>query len=134
MTTNSKYRAVEREAADDGRIIGVRRLRPSEKLRISGLTQDLNGADEVDEQVDGPDGQKIKTGKTFAVPHRLPLIIVASVCEIGEAKVGFPKDRRELDARYDMLDDVGVAAASRAWARLMADNPSTEEMKDLAKN
>jgi hypothetical protein len=133
-TTNSKYRAVEREADELGRIIGVRRLRPSEKLRVSGLTPDLDGFDQVEEQVTGPDGQMVKTGNVVPFSHRLPLIIAASVCELNEAKLGFPKTRQDLDGRYDLLDDAGLAAASRAWSRLLASQPSQEEIKADAKN
>lgn len=124
MTTESeaklaRYGAIEKEADTFGRVIGVRRLKPSEQTRIAGLTSDLTGSDEII----GEDGVTVK------IPHRLPLLIAAAVCMIDEARIPFPRTRGELDSMYDRLDAEGLGAASRAMAKLSADeveNPIAE--------
>lgn len=113
MTTESeaklaRYNTIEKEADDFGRLIGVRRLKPSEQTKVAGMTSDLTGSDEVA----GSENEKV------FVPHRLPLLIAAAVCMIDEARIPFPRNRGELDAIYDRLDAEGLAAASRAMVRL----------------
>ena len=127
MTTESeaklaRYGAVEKEADSFGRVIGVRRLKPSEQTKISGMTADLSGSDEVIT----PDGAKVM------LPHRMPLMIAAAVCQIDDARIPFPKSRGELDAIYDRLDAEGIAAAGSALVRLSIDEP--DKPLDEAKN
>jgi hypothetical protein len=154
-TRLARYRAVEREADTFGRIIGVRRLRPSEKTKLMSFTADVTGSDMIDEIVDETvpaldlngnpvlddegnpvlekTGNRVKTGNKLEMSHRLPLMIVASVCEVDKFRVQFPRSRQELDGTYDTLDDEGLAAASRAFARLVA-NDSREEVFQQSKS
>jgi hypothetical protein len=118
MTTESeiklaRYSAVEREADAFGRVIGVRRLRPSEQARLTGMTDDMTGFDETD-AVDDVTGEMTK----FNIPHRAPFLISAAVCEIDQVKIPFPRSRSELDSIYDRLDVEGISAAARAFAKL----------------
>ncbi|SHG91768.1 hypothetical protein [Bradyrhizobium erythrophlei] len=127
MTTQSeiilaRYKRVEREADAFGRLIGVRKLKPSEQTKVAGYTADLSGADEVFT----PDGRKVN------FPHRIPLLVAAAVCEIDNLPIPFAKSRAELDAIYDRLDEEGLAAASRAVARLQVD--AVTDPNDAAKN
>lgn len=113
MTTESeaklaRYGTVEKEADDFGRVIGVRRLKPSEQTKVAGMTADLTGYEEAM----NPKGEMVR------VSHRLPLMIVAAVCMIDEAPIPFARNRGELDAMWDRLDVEGLAAAGRATARL----------------
>lgn len=108
----ARYNHIEKEADDFGRVIGVRRLKPSEQTKVAGMTADLTGHEEVL----NPEGDKIQ------VSHRLPLMIVAAVCYIndeqGEVRIPLARNRGELDAMYDRLDVEGLAAAGRALVRL----------------
>jgi hypothetical protein len=118
----ARYRRIEKEADALGRVIGVRRLKPSELTRVAGFCPDLSGHDEVM----GPNGQKM------FIPHRMPLVVAAAVCEIDGNPIPFAKTRQELDAIYDRLDEEGLDAASRAMARLQAGAES--DPKEAAKN
>jgi len=120
----ARYNKVEREADKFGRLIGVRRLRPSEQTKAAGYTSDLSGSDEV---IDN-DGNKI------LVPHRLPLMIAATVCEIDGDPIPFAKNRAELDAIYDRLDVEGIEAAGRAATRLQKGDDAPDNLVDAAKN
>jgi hypothetical protein len=118
-----RYKTVEKESDDFGRVLGVRRLRPSEQTKLAGMTADLTGSDEAI----GPDGEKV------SVSHRLPLMIAASVCMIDEIHIEFPRNRGGLDAIYDRLDAEGIAAASRAMVRL-SNATAINDPVDEAKN
>lgn len=118
----ARYRAVEKEADALGRVIGVRRLKPSEQTKVAGMCADLTGNDEMT----GPDGNPVH------IPHRMPLLIAAAVCMIDEARIPFPRNRAELDAVYDRLDMEGVTAAGNALARLSEGEPANPV--DEAKN
>jgi hypothetical protein len=118
----ARYKRVEKEADELGRLIGVRRLKPSEQTKVAGYTSDLSGSDELT----APDGRKI------FMPHRMPLAVAAAVCEIDGQPIPFAKSRAELDAIFDRLDEEGLAAASRAIARLQVD--AVTDPKDTAKN
>jgi hypothetical protein len=130
MTTESeiklaRYNKIEREADDFGRVIGVRRLRPSEQTKAAGYTADLTGSDEVLDE----DGNKV------LVPHRLPLMIAATVCEIDGDPVSFARNRGELDAIYDRLDAEGTSAAGRAATRLQqGSEDAVDDALEAAKN
>src|SRR5665811_579818 len=111
MTTESEIKlardsAVEKEADAFGRVIGVRRLKPSEQTRAAGMTSDLTGSDEI----------VTAEGEKILVPHRIPLLIASAVCMIDEARIPFARNRGELDAIYDRLDAEGLIAASAALA------------------
>lgn len=128
MTTESevilaRYKTVEKEADSLGRLIGVRRLKPSEQTKIAGMTPELTGYDEAV----GPDGNKIQ------ISHRAPLVLAASVCMINDTPISFPRNRGELDAIYDRLDAEGLTAAGAAFGRLAESAPDvggTEEAKN----
>jgi len=124
MTTQSevimaRYKQVEREADAFGRIIGVRRLRPSEQTKVAGFCAELTGHDEIV----GPDGNKVQ------IPHRMPLVVAAAVCMIDDSHIPFPRNRGELDSIYDRLDAEGLAAAGAALGRL-ADTEAQEAAKN----
>jgi hypothetical protein len=119
----ARYREREKEADELGRIITVRRLRPSEQTKVAAYCSDLTGYDEVT----APDGTLTK------IPHRMPLLIAAAVCMIGDRHLSFPQSRRELDANFDLLDAEGLAAAGLAVARLAAKEGNQDPI-DSAKN
>jgi hypothetical protein len=120
----ARYNKVEREADKFGRLIGVRRLKPSEQTKAAGLTADLSGSDEV----------LSETGEKILVPHRLPLMIAATVCEIDGDPIPFPRSRGELDAIYDRLDVEGLAAAGTAATRLNQAEDAPADALAAAKN
>lgn len=110
----ARYKAVEKEADTLGRVIGVRRLKPSEQTKVAGMCSELTGYDETM----GPDDISVR------IPHRMPLFIASSVCMIEDAHIPFPRNRAELDSIYDRLDMEGIAAAGTALARLSASEPA----------
>jgi hypothetical protein len=118
-----RYRQTEKEADVFGRIISVRRLRPSEQTKLAGMTAELTGADEV----------VASDGTKMLIQHRAPLMLAAAVCMIGENHITFPRNRAELDWMYDTLDVEGLAAAGKAMARLMATEVAAEPLAE-AKN
>jgi hypothetical protein len=130
MTTESeaklaRYSQVEKEADKFGRVIGVRRLKPSEQTKVAGMCADLTGSEEI----------LSDTGEKLLIPHRMPLLIVAAVCMIDEIHIPFPRNRGELDAMYDRLDVEGLSAASTAMGRLnQSENTADpiEEAKNLS--
>ena len=124
----ARYNTVEKEADKFGRLIGVRRLKPSEQTKLSGMTADLTGYDEV----------MNNSGEMVRIPHSMPLRIAAAVCLIVgqdgiEARIPFPRNRAELDAIYDRLDAEGMAAAGAALVKLSTDEIATDPL-DEAKN
>jgi hypothetical protein len=128
MTTESevklaRYNTIEKEADKFGRVIGVRRLKPSEQTKVAGMASDLTGSDEVT----APDGTKVQ------VPHRMPLLLASAVCMIDDARIPFPRSRGELDAIYDRLDVEGLTAAGAAMTRLSAAE-GVEDPIEEAKN
>ena len=134
MTTESeiklaRYSTVEREEDAFGRLIGVRRLKPSELAKATGMTEDLGGSEEMPER----DENGNLTGNTITIPSRLPLQVAAAVCEIDQIKIPFPRNRGELDAIYDRLDKEGMDAASKAFVRLMQSDAQVDQ-KEEAKN
>lgn len=134
MTTETevklaRYSEVAKEVDEFGRIIGVRRLKPSEQTKIAGFTSELAGYDEMTSE----------KGVKVQVPHRMPLLLASAVCMIDDAHIPFPRNRGELDAIVDRLDTEGLSAAGKAWIRLSpneADNPDVkidplDEVKNL---
>ena len=120
----ARYNRIEREADKWGRIIGVRQLKLSERSKISRMTADLTGVDEVPNTV---------TGEIMRVPHSLTHFLAAAVCEIDQAPIPLPRNRAELDAILDRLDNEGIAAATTALVRL-TDAQAATDPKDEAKN
>jgi hypothetical protein len=104
----ARYNETAKEPDVLGRLISVRRLRPSEQTKVSGMTAELSGSDRIEND----------QGEAVFIPHRMPLIIAAAVCMINEDYIPFPRNRAELDAIYDRLDVEGLAAAGKAFARL----------------
>ena len=120
----ARYNKIEREADDWGRVIGVRRLKPSEQSKISGMTADLVGFEEVRNET---------TGENLRLPHSMRHFLAAAVCELDQAPIPFSRNRAELDAILDRLDNEGLAAATKALVRLSDVQPVTSP-KDEAKN
>ena len=120
-----RYRHIEREADSRGRIIGIRRLRPSEQSKITGMTPDLGGYDLV------PTGDD---AKPIRLSHRMPLMMAASVCEVDGNPWPFPRNRAELDAAYDQLDAEGIEAIVAAATRLGETHIAEAARKEAAKN
>ena len=125
----AKYNRVERVSDSLGRVIGVRRLKPSQQLKVEELAGNLTGTVTMTDD---------RTGATVEVPRRFPLMIAAAVCEIDETPVPFPKTRAELDAVLDVLDEEGMAAVVEAFGKINEENTAqAESLKDeaeLAKN
>jgi hypothetical protein len=109
----ARYNTIEREADEWGRVIGVRRLKPSEQAKISGMLSDLVGFDEVTNQ---------ENGEILRIPKSLKHSIAATVCEIndqnGPTPIPLSRNRPELDAILDRLDDEGIKAATAALVRI----------------
>lgn len=111
----ARYSETIKEADDFGRVIGVRRLKPSEQTKIAGMTSELFGYDEMIDDA----------GNKHQVSHRMPLLLAAAVCQIDDSLIPFPRNRGELDAIFDRLDAEGLKAAGRAWVKL---NPADIEI------
>lgn len=135
MTTESevklaRYSEVAKEADELGRVIGVRRLKPSEQTKVAGMTAELYGYDEMTNEK----GEKVQ------LSHRMPLLLAAAVSMIDDAHIPFPKHRGELDAIFDRLDEEGIRAAGKAWAKLNPPTPTADggtvivDQRDEAKN
>ena len=126
-TRVARYTKVVKKADKVGRVIGVRRLKPSEQTRLAGMTAELTGYDEI--------GKNPDTGEAYRVPHRMPLMIAAAVCLIDEAVIPFPRNRGELDAIFDRLDVEGLEAAGEGVKELADDVAITvQEAIGEAKN
>lgn len=123
LARKAKYDRVEREADAYGRLFGVKRLKPSQQLRIQEMAPGLAG----ETTVAGEDG------KDVSVPKILPLLLAAAVVEIDGSPLTFPRNRAELDSVLDMLEDTGMAAVAKALSRFGADDVSDAGAQD-AKN
>jgi hypothetical protein len=108
----ARYKTVEREADALGRVFGVHRLKPADKIKIREMA-------------------------VIADPNVLgTLMVAAAVCEIDSVPVPFPKSRGELDSRINMLDEEGMVAATTAYIRvegLKVDGEDQEDVIDAAK-
>jgi hypothetical protein len=123
----ARYSHIEREADELGRIIGVRRLKLSEQTRLTAMTPDLGGIDEIP--------NPSQPGATMLVQQRAQYYVVAMVCEINDAYIPFARNRGELDAIMDRLDMEGMIAAGEAVRRILDDGggPSpSEKAKNLS--
>lgn len=120
----ARYKQIERESDTVGRVIGVRRLRPSEQGKITEYTAQMNGGEEFA----GINGAPV------IISHRMQYIVAAMVCEIDSNPVPFPRSRGELDAILDRLDAEGIAAAITAIGRLTATDATVAQSSESAKN
>jgi hypothetical protein len=126
-----RYSRVEREADALGRLIGVRRLKPSQSTKVIEFTPNLEG--EVEMRVFD---EKIGEEKTIQIQRRFQMTIAAAVCEMDNIPIPFARNRGELDAIYDRLDNEGIEAAMIAYSRLFpakADDEEAVETVDEAK-
>jgi len=122
----NRYRHIERAADSRGRIIGIRRLRPSEQSKIVGMTPDLGGYDLVPSLDDETRVQRLS--------HRMPLMMAASVVEVDGNPIAFPRNRAELDAIYDQLDGEGLTAIVECATRLGESMIAEAARREAAKN
>jgi hypothetical protein len=120
----ARYAKIEHEMDQLGRMIGVRRLKLSERTRLVAMTPDLGGMDEMQR----PDGT------VMLAPQRAQYFIVAMVCQINDARIPFPRNRGELDAILDRLDQEGLDAAATAVNRILAEDDEGGDQLDKAKN
>ena len=104
-----RYKTIKSKADEFGRVIGVRRLKPSQQVKISEMTPALEG----DTEMTGQDG------RTIRIPRRSLPMVAAAVCQIDGAMIPFPKTRGELDAILDRLDAEGLLAAVQAYGELV---------------
>jgi hypothetical protein len=121
----ARYSHIEHEMDALGRMIGVRRLKLSERTRLTAMTPDLSGMDEI-QRADGT---------VMLAPQRAQYFIVAMVCQINDAMFTFPRNRGELDAVLDRLDQEGLDAAAIAVNRILADDEigdQAEKAKNLS--
>jgi hypothetical protein len=123
----NRYRHVERAADSRGRIIGVRRVRPSEQSKIVGMTADLGGYDLIPNVED-------ETKPAVRMSHRMPLMMAASVVEMDGNPIAFPRNRVELDAIYDQLDAEGMEAIVQCATRLGEEMIAETARREAAKN
>jgi len=124
----ARYNQIEKEADGFGRVIGDRRLKPSEQTRLIGMTNDLTGHEIVPVT-----DEETKAVSNAEVSHRSPLMLAASVCLINEDPITFPRSRGELDAIFDRLDVEGLTAAAVAMGRLN-ETELVGSPRDAAKN
>ena len=124
LARKARYDRVERAADTDGRLIGVRRLKPSQQLRVQEMAPGLEGVTTVVDE---------KTARSYDVPKITPLVLAASVVEIDGVPVPFPRSRGELDAILDSLDESGLIAATEALSRFSPADTSNAGV-DAAKN
>ena len=116
MTTASeeilaRYKKREIETDTFGRAITVRRLRPSEQTALMRMAD-------------------------TEVPQAISAMTVgASVCQMDEGLITFPKTLGELNAVLDALDEEGLSAATKAYIRLQKGAPEgATDQADAAKN
>lgn len=126
LARKERYNRIERATDSTGRLIGVRRLKPSQQLRIQEMAPGLDGSMSV--TIESTDGDR-----KIEIPRNSPLVIAAAVCEIESQPISFAKSRAELDAILDRLDTEGLAAAGEALAKF-ADENTEVDVKEEAKN
>ncbi len=105
-----RYTRTERESDALGRVIVVRRLKPSQEVHLRALA--------------GTDDEAIFQ----------PLFVAASVVSLDGAPMTFPKSRAELDAVLDALDKEGLNAGIVALMRLRGVASPTADVRADAKN
>jgi hypothetical protein len=114
-----------------GRLIGVKRLKPSQQLKLEEMSPNLSGTTTI--------VVNSETGETAEIPKRMPLLFAASVCEMDQRPLTFPKTRGELDSVLDMLDEEGIAAVAEAFGKIAMksvgpEGDATQDVVDAAKN
>lgn len=127
----ARYNRVERVVDAAGRTIGVKMLKPSQRIRVEEMAPNLTGSEPV---TTAPDEEG--RVRTFDMPKIARLIFAASVVEVDDAVFSFPRDRGELDSVVDMLDDEGMAAVAEGIAKLSGIEPdkADKSVADMAKN
>lgn len=115
------YQKIERVADSVGRMIGVKKLKVSQQLRLNELTPMLDGSIELTK----PDGSKLE------MPRRTYPMLAASVVEINGNPIPFPKTRGELDSMIDELDEPGLLAVVIALAKLSPADLEEGETSDM---
>jgi|SRR6185312_504497 len=88
----ARFRVIERKTDEEGRLLGFRRLRLMERVKLDEWFPDLR--------------------------ERGPVFICASLCEIDSAPVPFARNRAELESVVNRLEEHGVAAGSKAVAKI----------------
>ena len=121
----ARYQQKEKVADKWGRIISIQRLKQSQMEKIQGFTSDLQGVTKIT----NPD-----TGEESSIPRNWRLILAAHVREIDENPLPFPRNREELDAILDRLDEEGMEAAATAFSKLMTNVEPSEDVVEQAKN
>jgi hypothetical protein len=99
----ARYRKTESVADTLGRIITVRRLRPSQQVAIMRMAE--SGSESV----------------------VAALTSAASVMKIDEDVISFPKTLAEASAIMDRLDQEGLTAATTAYLKLIGQAPPEPE-------
>lgn len=122
---NGRRSKVAHETDRLGRVIGVRLLKPSQETRVIAMTVDLDG------EMGVPD--PANPGERLKIPIRAGYMIAAQVCEIDGAPIPFARNRNELDAVFDRLDEEGLEASAKALAGLRLEIQN-ETGPDAAKN
>lgn len=128
----SRYTKVETETDILGRVIEVKRLKGSQRLRMLGMTGDLASATQPMPNPEWKDGED-PSRQFVQVPIQSLMVIAASVCAIDGVPVPPAKTRAELDAIYDRLDDEGLAAAAMALSKLTDAGAGEEDVTEAAK-
>jgi hypothetical protein len=113
LARRAKYDRVERVVDALDRTIGVKLLKPSQQIKVQEFAPALEGTRSVVDE----DPKSDTFGKVYEVPKSSPLIMAASVVEIDGSPLSFPRNRAELDAVLDMLDEEGLAAVAEGLAR-----------------
>ena len=121
----ARYQQKEKVADKWGRILSIQRLKQSQMEKIQGFTSDLQGVTKVM----NPD-----TGEESSIPRNWRLILAAHVREIDENPLPFPRNREELDAILDRLDEEGMEAAATAFSKLMTTVEPPADVVEEAKN
>jgi len=136
----ARYQQKEKVSDKWGRIISVQRLKQSQMERIQGFTSDLQGVTKVEAPgtiIDPETGQEVTNpdaGKESSIPRNWRLILAAHVREINDNPIPFPKNREELDAILDRLDDEGIEAAATGFSKLMTHDEPPADVIEEAKN
>lgn len=103
-----RYKRAQKVVDAFGRTLTVRRLNLPERKKIQEFTAGLTGATSVSDPA---------TGNKIEIPNNLEFFFAASVRQIDEAIIAFPRNRADLDSLLGSLDDEGVAAVADAFAK-----------------
>jgi hypothetical protein len=102
LARRAQYDRIEREADALGRIIGVKRLKPSQQIKVEEMAPGLSGTSDF----------KNEAGEMVAVSRRAPLMLAASVREIDSVPV------RLTRSSIDLIPKVWRPPAQRCLAWL----------------